>query len=60
MNERADAAFLRKTPAQHVETFKNRIGNGAMIIEGQEIAAVVRYIESLEMKIQQSNTSPTL
>lgn len=48
---RPDAEFRRRSKAAHVQAFKHKVGSGAMIIEGQEISAVVAYIEALEAKV---------
>lgn len=48
MDEREDSKILRRRDEEHVSIFKARAGMGAVIMEGQEIGAVVRYIEALE------------
>ncbi|AOI92074.1 hypothetical protein [Burkholderia pseudomultivorans] len=48
MDEREDSKILRRRDEEHVSIFKARTGMGAVIMEGQEIGAVVRYIEALE------------
>lgn len=48
MDEREDSKILRRRDEEHVSIFKARVGMGAVIMEGQEIGAVVRYIEALE------------
>ncbi|HDR8989780.1 TPA: hypothetical protein QDA93_002387 [Burkholderia vietnamiensis] len=58
-NSRADAQFLSATDAEYVRRFRQR--DYACIIEWQEIAAVVRYICSLETRssVEQPAAAPT-
>ncbi|WP_244254382.1 hypothetical protein [Burkholderia vietnamiensis] len=57
-NSRADAQFLSATDAEYVRRFRQR--DYACIIEWQEIAAVVRYICSLETRspVEQPAAAP--
>ncbi|MBR7998311.1 hypothetical protein [Burkholderia vietnamiensis] len=56
MDEREDSKILRRRDEEHVSIFKARAGMGAVIMEGQEIGAVVRYIEALEQKAARRTT----
>ncbi|TCK87318.1 hypothetical protein [Paraburkholderia sp. BL9I2N2] len=49
-NQRPDAEILRRKDDEHVSMLKARVGMGAVIMEGQEISAVARYIECLEQQ----------
>ncbi|WP_431290442.1 hypothetical protein [Burkholderia cepacia] len=56
MDEREDSKILRRLDEEHVSVFKARAGMGAVIMEGQEIGAVVRYIEALEREAARRTT----
>lgn len=56
MDEREDSKIMRRRDEEHVSIFKARAGMGAVIMEGQEIGAVVRYIEALEQEAARRTT----
>ncbi|WP_261534455.1 hypothetical protein [Burkholderia multivorans] len=56
MGKRADSKILHRLNATHVSIFKAHAGMGAVILEGHEIDAVVRYIEALELDAARRTT----
>ncbi|WP_232356646.1 DUF551 domain-containing protein [Burkholderia multivorans] len=56
MGKRADSKILHRLDGAHVSIFKAHAGMGAVILEGHEIDAVVRYIEALEQEAARRTT----
>ncbi|MDR9240768.1 hypothetical protein [Burkholderia multivorans] len=56
MGKRADSKILHRLDEAHVLIFKAHAGMGAVILEGHEIDAIVRYIEALEQEAARRTT----
>lgn len=56
MGKRADSKILHRLDEAHVLIFKAHAGMGAVILEGHEIDAIVRYIGALEQEAARRTT----